>query len=204
MPVNGIDVSDFQPDVDWGAVKISGYSFAFSKATQGDSFTAATFAGNWAGLSKAGLLRGAYHMFDFAVDPIKQAQHFLANYRPSSGDLPPALDLELATNESAGAAIASIAKFLGVVEAQVKTKCIMYMGYYFWSGALGSTDGFRGHPLWLAQYSSGEAPTLIPSAWPTWTYWQHTDHKTVGGVAGAVDADLFNGSLDELKQTCLA
>ncbi|HEX4589452.1 MAG TPA: GH25 family lysozyme, partial [Gemmataceae bacterium] len=44
----GIDVSDFQGSINWTSVKNSGISFAFIKATEGTTFTASTFATNWA------------------------------------------------------------------------------------------------------------------------------------------------------------
>jgi lysozyme len=37
MAVEGIDVSHWQGDVDWHAVKKSGRKFAFAKATEGRS-----------------------------------------------------------------------------------------------------------------------------------------------------------------------
>lgn len=201
--VNGIDVSDFEPDVDWNAVKNSGYSFAYTKATEGTGFTAQTFGPNWGGLAGAGILRGAYHMFRFEEDPIAQAKFFLGVVNPSAGDLPPALDLELTPPYGPDQAIANIAKFLGVVEQVTGSFCVLYLGYYFWQGALGSTTGFSGHPLWLAQYDNGPQPTLVPSAWSTWTFWQYTDKKSVGGVNGAVDADLFNGDVASLNSLLL-
>ncbi|MEO6990157.1 MAG: GH25 family lysozyme [Candidatus Baltobacteraceae bacterium] len=195
---NGIDVSDYQPNVNWKAVNNSGYSFAYAKATEGTHWAAHTFAPNWTGLVSAGMRRGAYHMFRFDQDPIAQAKHFLSVAKPASGDLPPALDLELAVPHGAERAVADIAAFLAAVENVTGAACVLYLGYYFWQGALGATTRFSDHPLWLAQYSGGSQPSLMPSAWSSWTLWQYTDKKPVGGVAGAVDADYFNGNSDAL------
>jgi lysozyme len=199
--VNGIDVSDFQPNVNWNEVHESGYSFAYAKATEGTDFTAQTFAPNWSGLKAAGMLRGAYHMFHFDDDPVAQANYFLSVVNPQPGDLPPALDLELTVPPGVDP-VQAISQWLHVVEARAKVRCVLYMGYYFWQGALGSTTDFSGHPLWLAQYSGGSAPSLIPSCWTTWTFWQYTDQDPVSGCGGAVDADKFDGDLDQLKAMC--
>lgn len=111
--------------------------------------------------------------------------------------------MELHVPYGADAAVANIAKFLGVVEHATKTRCVLYLGYYFWQGALGSTTGFSGHPLWLAQYDGGTAPPQIPSAWSDWTFWQYTDRRAVNGVSGGVDADKFHGELDDLRKLAI-
>ena len=51
----GPDVSDYQGGVDWAAVKAAGASFAFTKATEGLTFTCQTFAPNWQGMRDAGI-----------------------------------------------------------------------------------------------------------------------------------------------------
>ncbi len=51
----GPDVSDYQGGVDWAAVKAAGASFAFTKATEGLTFTCETFAPNWQGMRDAGI-----------------------------------------------------------------------------------------------------------------------------------------------------
>ena len=41
--LRGVDVSNYQPSVDWGAVRRSGRRFAFVLATDGPSFSSPTF-----------------------------------------------------------------------------------------------------------------------------------------------------------------
>lgn len=201
--VNGADFSDYQPDVDFATFKDAGYSFAYSKATEGTGYAATTYASNIAAGRSAGLLVGAYHFFHFDEDPVEQANFFLSAAKPGKGDLPPALDLEQATTLSPALCVASIAKFLGVVEAATKRRCLIYLDYYFWQGTLQGTDGFSGHPLWLAQYTTGPRPQMIPAVWKDWTFWQYSGNKTIPGVPEPVDADMFNGSLDALKALTL-
>ena len=43
----GIDTSDCQGKIDWAKVKASGVSFAFCKATDGETFVSKTFKQNW-------------------------------------------------------------------------------------------------------------------------------------------------------------
>jgi len=73
----GRDVSDYQPvqrPDQWG-------SFGFAKVSEGLSWTAKTFPGNWASMSKAGVPRGAYHFLHPAQDPVAQARRFVALVR---------------------------------------------------------------------------------------------------------------------------
>lgn len=74
----GIDVSGFQPNVDFNQVKANSISFAFIKATEGTSkrsqeyvetycnisrlaFRSDTFSNQYTGATNAGIIRGAYH-----------------------------------------------------------------------------------------------------------------------------------------------
>lgn len=201
--VNGIDVSDWQGDVDWSQVRADGYTFAYAKATQGNSYVAQTFEKNWAGMKQAGILRGAYHMFDFTVSPQAQAQYFLDVYQPAPGDLPPMIDLELPTVSSPRESVAAIASFLGLVEKKAPRHMLVYISYGFWEGSLGSTDGFSGHPLWLANYTNADQPTALPHVWNAMTMWQYSQNGNVGGISGTVDLDRFVGTPSDLRALLL-
>src|SRR5689334_7195445 len=92
--LEGIDVSYYQPNVDWNAVKASGREFAVARINDG-TFMDPDFDKNWAGMKAAGLIRGAYQFFrpgqDAAVqaDVVIQKVGFLG-----PGDLPVTLDME--------------------------------------------------------------------------------------------------------------
>src|SRR5579862_5576626 len=104
MVVEGIDVSDAQGSPNWSKVEAGPpmRGFVFTKATQGDYFTATPFSANWTGIKAAGMLRGAYHFFDATIDGVKQANHYLSVLNAAgglaAGDLPPMLDIECPTS----------------------------------------------------------------------------------------------------------
>jgi lysozyme len=52
--------------------------------------------------------------------------------------------------------------------------------------------------LWLAHYTE-QCPAL-PPPWTRWAFWQYTDNGQIAGIDGAVDLDVFDGSLDELRR----
>ena len=54
MPVQGIDVSNWQGDIDWDKVRAAGTQFAFIKATEGGDYLDPKFAQNWQAAKRAG------------------------------------------------------------------------------------------------------------------------------------------------------
>ena len=56
--VQGVDVSEYQGEIDWPALARQGISFAFVKATEGSGYTDPFFAQNLSGAQAAGLYAG--------------------------------------------------------------------------------------------------------------------------------------------------
>lgn len=95
----GIDVSDYQTDIDWTTVVDNGIQFVYIKATEGTcsviSFTALvyalsyfvvsayispTFSPQYIGATDAGLIRGSYHFaHPDESSGATQATYFLEN-----------------------------------------------------------------------------------------------------------------------------
>jgi GH25 family lysozyme M1 (1,4-beta-N-acetylmuramidase) len=194
----GIDVSRWQhPDgalIDWNQVRGAGHRFAFVKATDPVDGTNPWFATDWAGAAGAGLYRGAYHRArPGSSSGAAQGSSFVAVVGSSSGpvDLPPVLDLE-ETGGLGPAALAAWAQdWLTTVQGLTGRTPLLYTGYYFWRDQLGATTALARYRLWLPQYTSDPTPALVPSAWPSWTFWQHSNTGTVPGVPAVVDLDRF-------------
>lgn len=205
MPLLGIDVSDFQPDVDWHAVKASGRTFAFAKATEGLTFIAKTFISHWSKMGEAGIIRGAYHFGRPGSDAAQQAQHFwkvVSGAGYGKGDLPLALDLEVPDGKTAAEINAWTATFVGEIEKLSGRKPLIYTGAFFYTGPNLGCD------LWLPSYYKAPIAALrnidppLPKAWEHWTLWQHTSTMTVPGVNGPCDHSIYDGTLDDLKALC--
>ncbi|SKA16518.1 lysozyme [Chitinophaga eiseniae] len=206
IPVNykihGIDVSKFQKDINWHAVKQMQVdkiriSFAFIKATEGITRQDATFRQNWERAGRAGLVRGAYHFFYSTRDPLKQAINFrnVADLQP--GDLPPVLDIETSNNQPA-AVIRSTAKiWLEEMEKAYKVKPIIYTNIHFYETYLGSE--FDDYPLWIAHYYQKERPASKRA----WLFWQHSDIGRVNGIRTTVDFNVFRGDSAALARLCI-
>src|SRR5690242_1424638 len=94
----GIDVSDYQPSVNWTSVRSAGYEFAWTKATEGVTFNASTFTSARMNAAKsAGVVIGAYHYARYdnnnAADEVTHFLNIAGNYI-KAGWLAPMLDVE--------------------------------------------------------------------------------------------------------------
>lgn len=186
----GLDVSHFQGSVDWPEVLATGYRFAFAKATEGTDYVDPMFATNWQGMKAAGVVRGAYHFFRAEDDAAAQAELFIATVTLEAGDLPPALDIEIADGVSTEGIDQEITIWLEKVAAAYGVTPIIYSDHTFINANLAT--GFSDYPLWLAEYEEAQADA--PDGWNSWTFWQSSQSGKVAGVEGAVDLDTYSGS----------
>ncbi|MEG4073168.1 GH25 family lysozyme [Microcoleus sp. Pol14C2] len=188
MSIRGIDVSDYQPNVNWQEVARDGIAFAFVKSTEGATFVAQSFARNWAAMKAAGIQRGAYHFFQPASSIQEQIDLFLKTVKLEPGDLPPVLDVETTGGLSVDQLCDRAAMWLEAVEKATLMRPIIYTYPGFWDN-LGTTR-FADYPLWIAHYTTAEEP-WVPGGWKTWTFWQYSDTGTVSGVSGNVDTNIY-------------
>jgi GH25 family lysozyme M1 (1,4-beta-N-acetylmuramidase) len=191
MSIKIIDISSFQPNVNFQQVKAAGYTGAYIKATEGTGYTNPYFASHTAAARAAGLVVGAYHFFHPGVDAAAQAQHFVSvagRWQP--GELPPAADIETTDGVAPqGVTNASMA-FMSAIAANFGHEGDIYTGAWFWNPATLNSGPAARYSLWISNYSS--APN-IPYPWQSAVLWQYTDKENVPG-AGSVDCSVWLGS----------
>ena len=191
----GVDVSHYQGNVDWNAVKAAGVSFAFAKATESTTYVDSEFKTNWQAMKAAGLLRGAYHFFQAASDAAAQAQNFIKTVGTLEAiDLPPVLDIESAGSATNSQLIAGVQTWLNTVEQGLGRRPMIYTYASFWNAHL--NNQFGNYPLWIAHYNVA-SPT-IPTGWTGWNFWQYSQTGKVQGVSGSVDTDWYDGTYADL------
>jgi len=188
----GPDVSRWQhgAPLSWTAVKASGHSFAFVKATEGLTFKDPEFERNRSALEGTPLRWGAYHYYLPQDSGKEQANYFLKTVGVDNLKkhlLPPVLDVEEWNKESTQELINGVQTWLDTVEAAIGRKPIVYTYHEFWTAHL--NRGFQDYPLWLA----GPLEESV-----TWSFWQMGNQGQVAGIAGCVDQDMFRGTLEEL------
>jgi GH25 family lysozyme M1 (1,4-beta-N-acetylmuramidase) len=203
--VRGPDVSSHQHpagyQIKWSSAKAGGAQFAFVKATEGATYTNPYFAGDFAAVKSAKLVRGAYHYARpkaGAADAIKQARHFVAvaGKMRSAGDLPPVLDLERNEGLKPAALIGWTSAYLKEVKRLTGRTPMIYTYPSFWRSSMADTTAFKAYPLWIATY--GARPYLV-GGWTRYTFWQYTDRQRLVGMAAPVDMSVFNGSSTALR-----
>lgn len=190
----GLDASSYNGAIDWSAVQGSGRVFAYVRALDGTS-TDPNFVSNFTGGKAAGLAMGAYLFFEPAQDPTAQANAFvsaLATAGFASGDLIPAIDVEIAGGLSPATFAANLQTLVSALEAAYGTAPIISTSPGFWNTNVGST-AFSAEPLWVANWNV-TCPTL-PVGWTNWALWQFSGSDTVPGITGSTDGDYANGSL---------
>jgi lysozyme len=205
MSLLGIDVSHYQGAVDWFAVARGNVSFAFAKATDGNSLVDPTFQQNWPKIQDAGLFRGAYHFARPANDPETQAALFASVVGPLGfRDLPPVLDLEESQGRGPAEVLAWAKAFINRAEQLFRRTVMVYTGG-FWRFTLKNPNDpfFAARPLWLAAY--GPNP-VVPASWAKFTFWQYTEGKNNQPVAvpgvPPCDQDRFDGTEADLTALC--
>jgi len=204
MP-RGIDVSKFQ-QVDWQKVKATGISFAFTRAIDDKppgNKADPKFVQNFAGMKDAGILRGAYYFLRPKRDVAAAANLFVSLVGSlGPGDLPPVIDVESADGASANTILDAVSLWIDIVEGALNRQVLIYTFTPFWRDTLGNSGRFSGHPLWIAHFTTQPQPKF-PSAFPGFSFWQHTEKGKVQGVTNPpnnfVDLDRFNGSMDGLR-----
>ncbi len=203
MPVQGIDVSYFQGDIDWKKVAGAGVHFAYIKATEGADRFDPNFLSNWSGAGKAGIVRGAYHVMYWCSFARDQASWFTTHVPSDAGALPPVLDVEWNSYSKTcphqidrASAIAKMKVMLAAMEAHTGKRPIIYTDPKFHHDVL--EGEFTDYQFWLRSVA---AKPDVKYRGRDWAFWQFTTTGRVPGVAGAVDRNSYNGTPADWTRT---
>ena len=196
LPVQGIDVSKYQGDIDWEKVRDSGIRFAYIKATEGGDHVDSRFHEYWKGAERAGLPRGAYHFMYWCRPASDQAAWFTRTVPHDEGQLPPVLDVEW--NEDSATcsrriprseALAKIREMLEALELHTGKRPVIYTDINFHRDIL--EGEFTNHEFWLRSVAAEPGDRFRDRSW---LFWQYTATGRVPGIEGAVDRNAFEGS----------
>lgn len=193
MTIRIIDISSYNPDFDMAAVKASGITGVYIKATEGASYTNPLYAAQRAAAEAAGLVIGSYHFFHPGTDAKVQADRFCAVagvWQP--GQLPPAADIEVTDGVAPQGVTNAAVAFMNAIAADFGHDGDIYTGGWFWNPDTLNSGPLARYSLWLSGYTATmPAP---PYPWKTASLWQYTDKATVPGIPKPVDCSQWMGT----------
>lgn len=190
----GIDVSKWNGNINWTAVKNSGVSYAIIRcgyrgASTGVLVEDPYYRTNVSGANNAGIKVGIY-FFSQAIseaEAVEEASMCLSLANGRGITMPIFIDVESATNGRANSL--STAQRTAVVSAFCRT--IQNGGYTAgvyanktWLTSYIDTSQLGAYKIWLAQYA--EKPTYSGR----YNYWQYTSKGSINGISGHVDLDI--------------
>ena len=188
----GVDVSQYQGEIDWDALVAQGVRFAYIKATEGSGTVDTCFANNWENAAQAGVPAGAYHFFSFDSPAETQAQNYISVVPAAGAALPPAIDVELygaykRSPKPRLEVIDEIRALSDALETRYGVKPVLYVTHRSYELYI-SGAGFE-NPLWVRDVY------LSPYWAKDWFMWQYSDRGRLKGYDGEeafVDLNAMN------------
>ncbi len=194
----GIDVSQYQGDVDWTAVASSGVEFVIARVggrgyTEGKIYADKKFHEYADGAARAGLQVGAYFYSQAvsAEEAREEAYYVLEQLRGHTVTGPVVFDWEVVGKSSArtygietGVLCECAKAFCDIIRAAGYDTMIYitnYAGYVKYD-----LSELTAYPLWYANYDKA-----APEFYYDFAMWQYTDKGSVPGIEGDVDMDLW-------------
>ena len=198
----GVDVSQFQGEIDWEQAADAGVEFAIVRVggrgyTEGKLYEDTYFDRNVQGALDAGLAVGAY-FFSQAIaveEALEEARFVLERVRDYDLTMPVVFDWEMVSDSSARTnAIDSdtmnevALAFCGAIQEAGYESMIYfnsYQGYVKYD-----LSKLLDHSFWFAQYQAQ------PSFYYDFQMWQYSSKGSVPGIQGEVDMNLYFGALE--------
>lgn len=183
FPIQGVDVSEEQRQVNWPTLRRGGVAFAYARATIGADRRDTRFAENWSGIYAAGIDRGAVHVYSLCRLASDQARNFVTTVGPDAAQLPMAVDLDYqpdcAARPDRAVLIEELRRFLSLVERHLGTPAILRIGADF--EARYRVSAAIDRRLWSVQQFSPPYYLARP-----WTLWRANRIRRIDGVDGPI------------------
>ena len=194
--VLGIDVSQWQGDIDWQQVKSAGVEFALLRiggrgtGQEGKLYIDDNAQKNYAGASSAGIKVGGY-FFSQAIseeEAVEEARYLLELTEGWEFQMPIVFDWEYMddarTSDITAQGIMAFAKAFCDEIAEAGHTPMVYFNYRMLSNGF-DLEQMADYHFWLAHYDSEmDFPYRVDM-------WQYTASGSVPGISGNVDMNLY-------------
>ena len=190
----GIDVSKWNGNIDWAAVKNSGINFVIIRcgyrgSSEGQLIEDPTFRRNIQGAQNAGIRVGIYFFTQAVneVEAVEEASMVINLIKGYNISYPVYLDVEASHGRGDGIdpaqRTANIKAFCGTIQ-NAGYKAGVYANKTWFTSYI-NTSQITNYKIWLAQYA--EAVTYSGSRYDMW---QYTSKGRVTGINGFVDMNI--------------
>lgn len=207
----GVDVSKFQGDIDWQAVKEQGISYAFIRVgnrgygKEGSLNTDGKYLQNIEGAKAAGIDVGVY-FYSQAIneeEALEEAEYVLKLLEGIELEYPVVYDAEYVIEDEARTDGVSAEQFTNntivfcerIEEAGYKPVIYATMKWEAYALELHRVNAYE---KWYADYEE------FPQTPYDFTYWQYTNEGTLEGIDGPVDLNLEIIPIEERTEEILA
>lgn len=188
--MNGIDVSNYNPNINWNNVINSGFSLVYIKATEGTTFVDPLLNNHYVGALNVGMKIGFYHFLSSKSAPETQAENFYNNIKDKRSDLKPCLDIEITGIDINDFTRRFIRKFSSLTDMPI----IIYASSYYARDNI-ANDIKQAYPLWVANYGINPWQLKINTGFSSIIGHQYTDKGNFPGINGVFDLDVFNDNI---------
>lgn len=191
---SGIDVSEWQGNIDYEKVAESGVKIVYIKTSEGNNYIDPYFKENYKNARANGLKVGFYHFLTAKnIEEAKeQAEFFVSVIEGTQPECKLAMDFEdfegLEIDE-----INDIAReFLEMVEELTKKEMVIYSDAYNAKNIF-TKELSISYPIWVADYFVEEPENN--GKWNSWVGFQYTDIGNIDGIRKNVDKNYFTGGI---------
>lgn len=153
----GIDVSQYNGNINWGEVKNQTKAkdpikFVIIRSTVGTDLDT-RYKKNYKEAKKQGFIVGSYHYYRPNENSAQQFENFKKTVKLERGDIIPVVDIEVAsTVQSMESLKKGLRNFVTLVEQEYGVKPIIYTKLSMWKSYL--QKDFADCQLWIAAYST--------------------------------------------------
>ena len=201
--VKGVDVSEYQGEVDWDKIKEQNIDFAFIKATEGSKGKDNSFDKNYEKLKNMDMLLGLYHFFSFESLGEEQADNYIkvvGNIENDENLMLPIIDIEYYSYYKKAKpnkewVTKELQKMLDKLEKTYRVKPIIYTTMEFYQEYI--EGEFLEYDIWIRNILT--KPKLENR---DWKFWQYTGRGRLEGYNGEekfIDLNVFNGSKEDFE-----
>lgn len=189
----GIDVSQWQGDINYQEVAEDGIDVVYMKATEGTSYIDPYFETNYENAKQNGLKVGFYHyvLARTVEEAQDEAQFFASTISGKSPDCRLAMDFESFGNLN-NAQINQISEaFLERLQELTGKEVVIYSDTFNARNTFSLSLASR-YPLWIAEYG-----VTVPgnSNWEEWVGFQYSNMGEIAGIDGYVDRDQYTDGI---------